>query len=84
MARSARTRCGGSYARRVAQALADRSLEEPHPSRLAADAPGREAILAAHRAAMAAGEPGYLDPVSGLFAFTAATHASQHSPLEEL
>ena len=54
------------------QELADRRLEEPHPTRLAADAPGRAAILAAHDAAMTAGEPGYLDPATGLFVFTAA------------
>ena len=67
----------GSYARLVTQPLADRGLDEPHPSRLAADAPGRAAILAAHRAAMAAGEPGYQDPVTGLFVFTASSHAER-------
>jgi hypothetical protein len=61
----------------MAQELADRRLEEPHPTRLAADAPGRAAILAAHDAAMAAGEPGYLDPATGLFVFTAAYHAAR-------
>ena len=30
-----------------------------------------ERILDAHEAAMTAGEPGYLDPVSGLFVLTA-------------
>jgi hypothetical protein len=54
-----------------------RPLDEPHPSRLAADDPHRREILAAHAAAMAAGEPGYLDPASGLFVLTAATHASR-------
>ena len=49
-----------------------RPLTEPHPSRLAVDAPGRDEIVAAHAAAMAAGEPGYDDPVTGLFVFTAA------------
>jgi hypothetical protein len=29
-------------------------------------------VLAAHEAALAAGEPGYLDPCSGLFVLTAA------------
>jgi hypothetical protein len=52
-------------------------LDEPHPARLPADALAREAILAAHRVAMAAGEPGYTDPVSGLFVFTAAYHAER-------
>jgi len=51
---------------------ASRPLDEPHPSRLAADDPRRAEILAAHRDAIAAGEAGYLDPVNGLFVFTAA------------
>jgi hypothetical protein len=51
-----------------------RSLFEPDPSRLAPDHPARAEILAAHRAAVDAGEPGYLDPVSGLFVITAAAH----------
>jgi Family of unknown function (DUF5522) len=55
----------------VADALAPRALDEPHPSRLPLGAPGREAILAAHRAALAAGEGGYLDPVTGLFVMAA-------------
>jgi hypothetical protein len=49
-----------------------RPLIEPHPSRLAADDPQRADILAAHAAAMADGEPGYDDPATGLFVFTAA------------
>lgn len=47
-----------------------RGPNEPHPDRLAPDAPGREAILAAHAAALRAGEAGYLDPVTGLFVLT--------------
>ncbi len=31
-------------------------------------------MLAAHRAALEAGDPGYVDPVSGLFVITAAEH----------
>jgi hypothetical protein len=58
-------------------ALADRPLAEPHPSRLAADHPTRAAVLAAHAAAMEAGEAGYLDPATGLFVFTAAHHAAR-------
>lgn len=46
----------------------------PHPSRLAPSARGYEAILVAHDAAMQAGEPGYLDPLTGLFVMTAAHH----------
>ena len=36
-------------------------------------------ILAAHRAAVDAGEPGYLDPVTGLFVLTAAELAARGS-----
>lgn len=50
---------------------APRALTEPHPDRLATDHPHREAILAAHEAAMAGGQPGYEDPDSGLFVLTA-------------
>jgi Family of unknown function (DUF5522) len=56
----------------VADALADRALDEPHPDRLAPDHPARAAILAAHAAAMAADEPLYLDPDTGLLVMTAA------------
>jgi hypothetical protein len=51
--------------------LADRELTQPHPDRLAVDHPQREAILRAHAAALAAGQPGYLDPDTGLFVLTA-------------
>ena len=51
--------------------LAGRPLDQPHPARLPGDHPDRERILAAHRAALADGETGYLDPVSGLFVLTA-------------
>lgn len=54
-----------------------RSRDEPHPSRLPRDHPARAAILAAHRAAVDAGEPGYLDPVTGLFVLTAAELAAR-------
>ena len=63
---------GGMAADRV-----DRALDEPSLARLPADTPGRDAILAAHRAAMDAGEPGYLDPRTGLFVFTAAFHVER-------
>ena len=49
-----------------------RSLHEPHPSRLAPEHPRRAEILAAHDAALARREAGYLDPVTGLFVMTAA------------
>jgi hypothetical protein len=51
--------------------LAGRPLTEPHPSRLAHDHPDRNRILAAHAAALAAGEAGYLDPATGLFVLSA-------------
>lgn len=56
------------------QQPAPRSLFEPHPERLPLDHPRRDDVLAAHRAAVEAGEPGYLDPLSGLFVITAAEH----------
>lgn len=55
----------------MADPLAPRAPTEPHPSRLPLDAPGRAAVLAAHAAALAGGEAGYLDPASGLFVLTA-------------
>lgn len=58
----------------MAQTPARRSLLEPHPERLAFDHPRRDEILGAHRLAMDAGQPGYIDPTSGLFVITAAEH----------
>ena len=52
-------------------ATSPRPLAEPHASRLPADTPGSEELLAAHAVAMAADEPGYLDPSTGLFVLTA-------------
>jgi len=46
-------------------------MDQPHPSRLALDHPRRAEILAAHDAALAAGQAGYLDPDTGLFVLTA-------------
>jgi hypothetical protein len=57
--------------------LAPRALTEPHPDRLPADHPDRDAILTAHAAALAAGEAGYLDPWSGLFVLTAGFLAAR-------
>ncbi|MGW4467018.1 DUF5522 domain-containing protein [Micromonospora sp. NPDC004704] len=51
--------------------LAPRPLDQPHPSRLAPDHPLRSSILAAHADALAAGQAGYPDPVTGLFVLTA-------------
>ena len=58
--------------RPAGEPLANRPLDEPHPSRLGPDDPRRNEITAAHRAAMAAGAPGYLDPATGLYVLTAA------------
>ena len=44
--------------------------------RLPADPEQRQRILDAHDAAVAAGEPGYADPETGLFVFTAASLAA--------
>lgn len=47
------------------------TVPEPHPSRLDPEHPRRVEILDAHVAAVEAGEPGYADPVTGLFVMTA-------------
>jgi hypothetical protein len=57
--------------------LADRALTEPYPARLPLDHPDRDQILAAHAAALAADEAGYLDPASGLFVLTAGFLAAR-------
>jgi hypothetical protein len=54
----------------VGPVRASRAWDEPHPDRLPAVTPGRDAILAAHASAVAAGQPGYLDPATGLFVLT--------------
>lgn len=54
-----------------------RGIDEPHPSRLTPDHHDRDRILAAHRAAVDAGQPGYLDPATGLFVLTAAALAER-------
>ncbi len=59
--------------------IADRPLTQPHPSRLPATHPAYDEILAAHVAAMDAGQGGYIDPVSGFFVMTAKTHADRGS-----
>ena len=51
--------------------LAPRALTEPHPARLSPRHPRRAEILAAHAAALDAGQAGYLDPDTGLFVLTA-------------
>ena len=57
--------------------LAARPLTEPHPSRLPPGHPGRDDILAAHAAALAAGDAGYLDPATGLFVLSAGFLAAR-------
>ena len=52
--------------------MTERPLDEPHPDRLRPDHPSRARILAAHRAAIDSGAPGYDDPDTGLFVQTAA------------
>jgi hypothetical protein len=49
-----------------------RPLSEPDASRLAPDHPRRVEILAAHDAALAHEEDGYVDPASGWWVFSAA------------
>lgn len=60
------------------EALAERPLTLPHQRRLSPAAPRYAEILAAHAAALADGEPGYLDPESGLFVLSAAYLAARH------
>ena len=55
----------------------DRPLTQPHPSRLPTTHPAYDEILACHAAAMDAGEPGYVDPLTGLYVMTAAYHADR-------
>ncbi len=61
----------------MADPLAPRPLTEPHPARLPAGRPDRAAVLAAHAAALDAGEAGYPDPSSGLFVLTAGFLAAR-------
>lgn len=49
-----------------------RALTEPHRDRLDPRHPRYRDILAAHAAALAAGDSHYIDPCTGLAAFTAA------------
>jgi hypothetical protein len=59
--------------------LAGRPLTEPALCRLPMGTPRRDEILAAHAAALAAGEAGYTDPGSGLFVLTARFLADRGS-----
>ena len=51
----------------------------PHPSRLAEDHPNFAQVMAAHDAAVRAGEQMYPDPKTGLWVLTAATHLARGS-----
>ena len=53
---------------------ATRPLTQPHPDRLSPDRPDYNEIIDRHSTAMLRGEAGYLDPSTGLFVITAATH----------
>jgi hypothetical protein len=57
--------------------VADRSLTTPHASRLPSTHPTYDEILRRHAEAMSNGDAGYLDPVTGLFVMTAATHVTR-------
>lgn len=48
-----------------------RRLDEPDPGRLPPSHPHHADILEAHARAMARGDAGYADPVTGLFVMTA-------------
>lgn len=57
--------------------LADRPLTQPHPERLPTSAPAYDEILARHSVAMESGDPGYVDPLTGLYVMTASYHADR-------
>ena len=59
--------------------LDDRPLTRPALQRLPADQPGRDRILAAHAAAVEAGDSMYADPETGLYVLTAAYLAERGS-----
>jgi len=55
-------------------AAVSRPLTQPHAQRLTPGHPQYDEILLCHARAMERGEAGYLDPATGLFVITAATH----------
>ena len=63
--------------------LADRPLTQPHAERLDPRHPRYGEILATHAAAMAAEDPGYIDPASGLLVMTAAYLAERGTCCEQ-
>lgn len=58
---------------RPSQSLRPEWRTRPHPSRFDVDRPEYDACMAAHAAAVDAGQMGYMDPTTGLFVMT-ATH----------
>jgi hypothetical protein len=63
--------------------LAPRPLAQPHPSRLDPDHPAYDRIIKAHLRALESGEPGYLDPATGLYVMTAGYHAARGTCCEQ-
>jgi hypothetical protein len=63
----------------VSQPISSRPLTAPHPTRLTPGHPPCDEIMAAHPAALDAGQAGYLDPATGLFVLTAAFLAARGS-----
>jgi hypothetical protein len=57
------------------QVMAEPTDAGAHPERL--PVARRAEVLACHRAAEASGEPGYADPETGLFVFTATYHLTR-------
>lgn len=57
--------------------LADRPLNLPSEKRMPLSTPQREARLAAHDAAMADDQDGYIDPVNSMFVMTAKSLADK-------
>ncbi len=49
----------------------DRPLTEPHTSRLDPSLPNYRQTLRVHELALQSGQPGYIDPQSGLYVMTA-------------
>lgn len=63
--------------------LAPRPLSQPHPERLDPEHPAYDQIIRSHLRALESGEPGYADPVTGLYVMTAAYHAARGTCCEQ-
>ena len=63
--------------------LAQRPLTQPHPDRLDPAHPRYDQILAAHAAALADDQPGYIDPATGLMVMTAGYLAERGTCCEQ-